>query len=155
MLIYDTADLQLELVDGQNSKEGRVEVMWDGIKGTVCDDEWTDEDAQVVCRMLGYRFAQILILKQSKCSKLTNTSCFPKRSRQTGQTQIRLLLQKQSDQSLPCLLFLHFFEFQPKKTNIVFENRKRKVFEILEYLPYLSFKGKTLHELYYDIPCST
>ena len=63
MFIFDTADLQLELVDGQNSKEGRVEVMWDGIRGTVCDDEWTDEDAAVVCRMLGYRFVN------SKCSK--------------------------------------------------------------------------------------
>ena len=34
-----------------------------------------------------------------------NASCLPKRPRQTGQTQIRLLLKKQSDQGLPCLLF--------------------------------------------------
>ena len=40
-----------------------------------------------------------------KCSKISNTSCLPKRRRQTGQTQIRLLLKKQSDQGLPCLLF--------------------------------------------------
>ena len=32
-------------------------------------------------------------------------SCLPKRDRQTAQTQIRLLLKKQSDQGLPCLLF--------------------------------------------------
>ena len=40
-----------------------------------------------------------------KCSKISNTRCLPKRPRQTVQTQIRLLLQKQSDQGLPCLLF--------------------------------------------------
>ena len=30
---------------------------------------------------------------------------YQKRSKQTGQTQIRLPLKKQSDQGLPCLLF--------------------------------------------------
>ena len=37
-----------------------------------------------------------------KCSQISNTSCL---LRQTGQTQIRQLLKKQSDQGLPCLLF--------------------------------------------------
>ena len=40
-----------------------------------------------------------------KCSKILNTSCLSKRARQIEQTQIRLLLKKQSDQGLPCLLF--------------------------------------------------
>ena len=40
-----------------------------------------------------------------KVSKISKTSCLPKRPRQTEQTQIRLLLKKQSDQGLPCLLF--------------------------------------------------
>ena len=40
-----------------------------------------------------------------RCSKTSNTSCQPKISRQTVQIQIRLLLKKQSDQDLPCLLF--------------------------------------------------
>ena len=39
-----------------------------------------------------------------KCSKILNTSCLPNWSRQTVQTQIRLLLEKQSDQGLLCLL---------------------------------------------------
>ena len=40
---------------------------------------------------------------------------------------------KQSDQGLLSFLFRQAFcEFQPLKTNILFENRKRKVFEILE-----------------------
>ena len=40
-----------------------------------------------------------------RCSKLLNTSCVSGRPRQTMQIQIRLLLKKQSDQGLPCLLF--------------------------------------------------
>ena len=32
-----------------------------------------------------------------KCSKILNTICLPKRSKQTGQTQITLLLKKQCD----------------------------------------------------------
>ena len=40
-----------------------------------------------------------------KCSNIWKTTCLPKRSMQTGQTKIRLLLKKQSDQDLPCLLF--------------------------------------------------
>ena len=40
-----------------------------------------------------------------RCSKTSNTSHMPKRSRQTVHTQIRLLLKKQSDQRLPYLLF--------------------------------------------------
>ena len=33
---------------------GRVEVCVDRIWGTVCEVGWTDENAQVVCRQLGY-----------------------------------------------------------------------------------------------------
>ena len=40
----------------------------------------------------------------SKCSKILNTNCLPKRHGEKAQTKIRLLLEKQSDQDLSCLL---------------------------------------------------
>ncbi|XP_033763806.1 soluble scavenger receptor cysteine-rich domain-containing protein SSC5D-like [Pecten maximus] len=52
------ATLKVRLVDGPNASEGRVEVFYDGRWGTVCDDNWDDDDASVVCRMLGYSGAQ-------------------------------------------------------------------------------------------------
>ncbi|KAL5460317.1 hypothetical protein EMCRGX_G033759 [Ephydatia muelleri] len=44
----------IRLMAGTSSNEGRVEVCYNCVWGTVCDSGWDDKDAQVVCRQLGF-----------------------------------------------------------------------------------------------------
>ena len=51
----------IRLADGYTSKEGRVEICLEDpdtsgshVWGSICDDYWTDEEAGIVCKTLGY-----------------------------------------------------------------------------------------------------
>lgn len=48
-------DGAVRLVGSDGPWEGRVELFYQGQWGTVCDDNWTEQNTQVVCRQLGFR----------------------------------------------------------------------------------------------------
>ena len=52
-LIKTIADLRL--IGGTDEREGRLEVYHAGQWGRICDHEFSDEDAMVACRQLGYQ----------------------------------------------------------------------------------------------------
>ncbi|XP_071502518.1 scavenger receptor cysteine-rich domain-containing group B protein-like [Diadema antillarum] len=52
----------VRLVDGSVDSEGRVEVFLDDTWGAICDNLWGPEDAEVVCKQLGYVGADLALV---------------------------------------------------------------------------------------------
>ncbi|XP_030847853.1 neurotrypsin [Strongylocentrotus purpuratus] len=52
--VYSQATYSVRLVNGPSPSEGRVEILYNGQWNTICDNYWNLEEAQVVCRQLGY-----------------------------------------------------------------------------------------------------
>ena len=48
------SDGDLRLVSGNVVNEGRVEICLNNVWGTICDDSFSNVDAEVVCRKLNY-----------------------------------------------------------------------------------------------------
>lgn len=44
----------LRLTGGVTDREGSIEVCLDGSWGTICHEDWDNNDARVVCSQLGY-----------------------------------------------------------------------------------------------------
>ena len=47
-------DGQIRLKGGLNQREGRVEICYGNVWGTICDTQWDYRDAQVVCKQLNF-----------------------------------------------------------------------------------------------------
>ena len=61
----------VRLVDGSSPYEGRVELCSGGQWGTLCNGFWHNQDAQVVCRQLGFPAAG----KSPVCLQVCSCAC--------------------------------------------------------------------------------
>ena len=51
---FSCADGDARLVGGLSSADGRVELCHDNHFGTVCEENWTNKEAEIVCSQLGF-----------------------------------------------------------------------------------------------------
>ena len=52
--MFKASNFQLRLVDGPNYAAGRLEVLYQGVWGTVCGDHFGSTEAVIACKELGF-----------------------------------------------------------------------------------------------------
>ena len=66
-MFSDESDIDIKLVNGTDPYSGLINVLYGGEWRFVCGDHWTNEDAEVACRQLGFSTDG----KMSKCYDYT------------------------------------------------------------------------------------
>ena len=64
---------EIRLVGGTTELEGRVEICYNSAWGTVCDDLWGTQDANVACGQLGYSNTGIVCVHLHDLHNLIST----------------------------------------------------------------------------------
>ena len=70
----DCRDGDIRLVNGSNRLEGRVEVCFNNVWGTICDERFNSDDALVICNQLSLPFESMHVMNvqtTQQCSNLT------------------------------------------------------------------------------------
>lgn len=78
VLCYNTTGVRFSLADNQARGGGIVVLSVDGKEGTICGDGWSNLDAQVFCRQIGYVTGLFYTGKSSESSRdvyLSNVNC--------------------------------------------------------------------------------
>lgn len=61
LLIVDPPQFSLRLVGGSSMYEGRLQIFYNSIWGSVCDNGWDFNSARVACRQLGFADALVAV----------------------------------------------------------------------------------------------